>query len=414
MDDSSNLKRLHSSDSDSEENALHNNKRPNIPTPWPRFLMITGTDPEKHLGSCHAVIIDKSISGMIGSDKFDITRMKNGNLLVKVEAERHARSLLNLTVISGSGKSYPIKVEPHRSLNSCKGVARSPEFKLFTQEEIVDVLASQGVSHARRIEITRNGERVSTGTVILTFNQTTLPEKIKLGFLMIKIDTFIPNPMRCFRCQKFGHTSDRCKHNTTCSVCAEEGHDDRSCRKSAKCTNCEGDHPSSSKECPVWQQEKKIQEIKVKNKIPYFEAKKQVVGSGSQNLYSNVVKTPPKKNSSTQTGINAVHEFCCPHCSREIQNPSPEDPSDFTLTSSMKTPISISISSTQSTETPSSSQFSKANDIRPSFIPPPIAAKPVIQRPPPNNSGPSHQPGKTSKPELNTPKQPKKKHLNRK
>jgi hypothetical protein len=227
-------------------------------------------------------------------------------------------TLLNyLTDFSYSGRKFPVKVESHKSLNSSKGVARDPEFKLFTEDEIVSVLSEQGVTHARRIEVTRGEVKVPTGTVILTFDRPQIPNKIKLGFRVIEVDAFIPNPMRCFRCQKFGHTADRCKRNITCSVCAEEGHDDRGCTKTPKCVNCEGVHASNSKSCPVWQQERRVQEVRVQNKIPYFEAKKQVLGTTPSLFYSSIVKSKVATLTvSTQTEEITI---LCPHCSSQFK-----------------------------------------------------------------------------------------------
>ena len=34
---------------------------------------------------------------------------------------------------------------------------------------------------------------------------------ITVGYLKVKVALFVPNPMRCFNCNTFGHTSQRCK-----------------------------------------------------------------------------------------------------------------------------------------------------------------------------------------------------------
>ena len=107
---------------------------------------------------------------------------------------------------------------------------RSSEFKIFEEDEIVDVLRSQSVTHAKRMSHFRDGIKFPTGTVILTFDRPDLPQRVKLGFLLVKVDPYIPNPLRCFHCQRYGHTSDRCKQDKACSVCAEKGHDDRFCK----------------------------------------------------------------------------------------------------------------------------------------------------------------------------------------
>ena len=88
---------------------------------------------------------------------------------------------------------------------------------------------------------------------------------------------FIPNPVRCYKCQKFGHTKFNCRKNEVCTKCGQEGHTDhQECKNEAKCVNCQGKHESNDKECPKWKQEKEIQRIRAERGISYIEAKKQM------------------------------------------------------------------------------------------------------------------------------------------
>ncbi|ELU12974.1 hypothetical protein CAPTEDRAFT_217109, partial [Capitella teleta] len=95
--------------------------------------------------------------------QFKASRMRSGDLLIEVERAAQAVQLYQLTDLKFNGQSLPIKVEPHRSLNSCKGVARNFEFKIFeSDEEIADCLAPQGLTHCKRIIIKRDGQKITT------------------------------------------------------------------------------------------------------------------------------------------------------------------------------------------------------------------------------------------------------------
>lgn len=209
---SSSLKRT-SSELDSNESLTEPGN--SAPAHWPKFLLVRSADETKSIQVINAVVISKTIAGQIGSEDFEVTRLRSGDLLVKVSSDAHSRSL-HLSAIHFHGVSYPVKVQPHQSLNSSKGVARCREFKLFSEDEILDALTSQGVSQAKRMTFMKDGLRHSSGTVILTFNTPELPERIKLGFVVVKIDPYVPNPMRCFQCQKFGHTASNCKKGLLC------------------------------------------------------------------------------------------------------------------------------------------------------------------------------------------------------
>ena len=60
-------------------------------------------------------------------------------------------------------------------------------------------------------------------------------------------------PIRCLRCQRFGHERRDCKSDTpNCGRCANP-HETNTCPTdppSFKCTNCTGNHPSYDRECP--------------------------------------------------------------------------------------------------------------------------------------------------------------------
>ena len=86
---------------------------------------------------------------------------------------------------------------------------------------------------------------------------------------------FVSNPMRCFNCNKFGHTSRRCKVAAKCTGCGKDKHEGQ-CEGPKLCSNCSGPHASSAKDCPVWQKEKEIQRVRVEKRISFPEARQLV------------------------------------------------------------------------------------------------------------------------------------------
>ena len=79
-------------------------------------------------------------------------------------------------------------------------------------------------------------------------------------------DRYIPNPQRCFQCQKFGHTKNSCKGKAVSAGCGEEGHNLDDCQNDPKCVNCQGDHVAISRDCPKWKIEKDIVTLKYAEK----------------------------------------------------------------------------------------------------------------------------------------------------
>ena len=162
-------------------------------------------------------------------------------------------------------------------MNTKKGVIRCPDIKDCSDDEILEGLKAEGVIKLDRILVLRDGKRKPTETFILTFQSKTLPKYIRVGNYRVALSQFIPNPARCYKCQKFDDTKFNCRKNEVCTKCGQEDHtDSQECNNKAKCVNCQGKHESNDKECPKWKAEKKIQRIKAERGISYTEAKKRM------------------------------------------------------------------------------------------------------------------------------------------
>ena len=69
--------------------------------------------------------------------------------------------------------------------------------------------------------VKKDTEKIPTSTLFLTFSTRDLPKEITVGYLEVKVALFVPNPMRCFNCNKFGHMSQRCKVAAKCPGCGK-------------------------------------------------------------------------------------------------------------------------------------------------------------------------------------------------
>ncbi|GFW26128.1 uncharacterized protein TNCV_3396241 [Trichonephila clavipes] len=136
-----------------------------------------------------------------------------------------------------------------------------------------------------------------------------LASTIKARYLNCKIRPYIPNPLRCFKCQRFGHSQTSCRGQLTCSRCASVGHAAIDCSPEQKCVNCSEAHSSDSKLCPKWKTEKEIQTLKT-NKNIYIEARKLLTPQLSQ-TYAQVTK-PSIATNTTQTHENITKIKCPP------------------------------------------------------------------------------------------------------
>lgn len=269
---------------------------------WPRFITIISKEAEKPLNKLSPFVIEKSITGMAGSPK-SVKKIRSGALLVECEKKSHSDNLLRTKVLAG----IEVEVKAHAFLNSSKGIIRSKELEYCTEEEIKNELKSQGITAAYRIKIKKEQKEIPTNTIILTFNKPVAPKEIKVGFLNIKVELYIPNPLRCYNCQRFGHLKKHCKRNAVCPRCGNEGHVLEACTEKMNCINCDGQHLSFSKTCPRWIAEKELQRFKTQNNVTYQDAKKYLESQKTlitEKNYAGALKSDLKKimqHAETQT-----------------------------------------------------------------------------------------------------------------
>ena len=342
-------------DYDTDSDSAYHNKQPNDQQPkpvWPRFLLIESTDPDRPLTTLNPFAIDKAIQGLAGVPENIKMLKSSAQLLIECKKESQSNNLLKSKIFA----NIPIKVVPHVSLNSSKGVIRTREFDGVSDEVMLEGLKKQCVTAVKRITIRKDGKIIQTSTFIITFNKPTLPKEILAAYILIKVDPYIPNPLRCFKCQRFGHHQERCKQQPRCARCGQEGHIDSACTNKTKCCNCDGDHPAFSRECPQWTREKEIQHVRVSNKISFPEARKIVeartpTAGQSYAAVAKVVQSKPSMVSiACQTDITWPENESC----------SKSLPPTTTQTSTTTKPISVS-SSSQTITSPESVSLSESS-----------------------------------------------------
>ncbi|GBL87012.1 hypothetical protein AVEN_67281-1 [Araneus ventricosus] len=178
---------------------------------------------------CFLLLMDSKIFPRVGRG-VSIGRDSShlDGLLKGIKRKVHSLCLaLRVVTVPGGDpeRIVPVTVKPHATLNSSKGVISCGELLNESEEKITAELKSQGVIHVRRITIRRDGQLLNTKHLIFTFDFKKLPEHIKAGYMRLSVRTYIPYPLRCFKCQRFGHSKTFCRETLTCARCAEVGHE---------------------------------------------------------------------------------------------------------------------------------------------------------------------------------------------
>lgn len=235
---------------------------------FPKFHVLHSENPEKTIRTMSPFLVAKSLSEAIGPG-YKVTKMASGDLLLELCDQAQYGKLSKLTAI---GKN-PVSVTPHRSLNTVRGVISDADLLELSEGELLEGWKEEHVISVQRITIRRENKEIPTKHLVLTFAMTDLPESIQTGYIKIRVRPYIPNPRRCFQCQRFGHGSQSCRGQLTCAKCAENGHSADDCQGEPRCANCDGEHPAYSRSCPKWKLEKEIISLKVTQNISFKEAR---------------------------------------------------------------------------------------------------------------------------------------------
>ena len=162
-----------------------------------RVLVIQSQDGSNPVTSLSPFIIEKQIEALTGTPK-SVKKLKNKTLLVETNRKSQTENLLKIT----SFFNIKVSVTEHNSLNSSKGIIRDRMLKGETEDNIVDYLRPQGVTGCKRFKIKKDGKSVETNTLLLTFKRINVPKSLKNFYRVIPVDVYIPNPLRCFNCQR--------------------------------------------------------------------------------------------------------------------------------------------------------------------------------------------------------------------
>ena len=212
-------------------------------------------------------------------------------------------------------KQYPAVVHEHHTLNYIQGTFYSEGLANHETAEVLEMLKPQGVIRLSRMK--KRG--VFLNRYIVTFKGNFLPKRIDLQYIAPTIQPYIPLPMRCYRCQRLGHTKQRCRRETdACGNCCEEGHTSGDCSNSPNCINCGGPHSPASTSCPQYNRAKLILAKQHQECISRYEAEKIIEDSHPfSSTYAGILQRNPHSTSQPQsstlpTSSNTIYYFSNP------------------------------------------------------------------------------------------------------
>ena len=239
---------------------------------FPKYykLKFPRTDIETKLS---VITIDKEIKSKIGIPE-SIKKLNRDTLQIKVKSKEQGDKLSQVKEIA----TQEVLIEKHDGMNKVKGTVYSDTMANCTIDELQEALESQGVEKIERMKRRIGNDLIETNRYILTFNRTELPRIIKITDWHHEIiDLYIPTPIRCLKCQRYGHLKKWCRREEeVCVNCGEPGHTSTMCSNDTKCLHCKGPHNAMNRKCPTYLFKCEVVATQTRERIPMHEAEDKV------------------------------------------------------------------------------------------------------------------------------------------
>ncbi|KAL2083780.1 hypothetical protein ACEWY4_021553 [Coilia grayii] len=128
------------------------------------------------------------------------SKTRSGALLVECVNEEQQTKAVKITKLGGQN----VKCVIGRDKELVRGVITG----IPVDESLEGLIANIGnvkVKEAKRLKMKRDGVLMDSLSVLLTFDELMLPQKVFIGFMSYDVRVYVPPPLRCFKCQRVAH-----------------------------------------------------------------------------------------------------------------------------------------------------------------------------------------------------------------
>lgn len=144
----------------------------------------------------------KEVIGLVESVK----KLRDGRSLIYCKDSRQQKKALGVKLIMGQNVICSVQEEKKWVKGVITGIPTE-----VTVEKIKRGLMGAAVIDVKRLKCNRNNERGDSLSVMIHFDEENLPIKYFLGFMSFLVRLYVPPPLRCYKCQKFGYVAAVCR-----------------------------------------------------------------------------------------------------------------------------------------------------------------------------------------------------------
>ncbi len=156
------------------------------------------------------------------------------------------------TALNTSGKPIPHRI---KDLQDSQTVVVKSVSTRFTEQELLENIKENHPSVTSVHRLHKKSSDIPFPIIKVTLNRSeataALSDHIKIFGQNFTCETCrTVKIIRCYHCQRFGHTADCCLFAQRCTNCS--GSHKQICSLPARCANCDGEHGADSNKCPTY------------------------------------------------------------------------------------------------------------------------------------------------------------------
>ena len=196
---------------------------------------------------------DASLMPLINNAKV----VSNGNLLIEAKEESALPDLSNKlnTVLHHLGPEATlrpmVKQGPSTKSAIAFNVPASYTKDTIIQHAKIEFPSTTDVLDLKKPNSTPTRRPIKISLTDASEFQRLLNHGLKIGWEIYSADEWLPGPLQCFKCQRFGHTANVCHSKQRCINCGGDHPKEGRCNQPTRCCNCQGNHLASNKKCPT-------------------------------------------------------------------------------------------------------------------------------------------------------------------
>ena len=268
---------------------------------WARYLQLTVVS-----GAFSAAELECTLLQNFASRELKFKPINSYQWLIETSSKEQSQIYLTIKKI---GKAE-ITIEKHETLNCIQGtVVLSTSFNdegLPNKNIILMSLQARGYD-CRNVELyeipSRKTQSLKLRIAKITFEGNHLPKDIIIEGTRKEVRPYIPKPLQCKKCGKFGHLHHRCTNKEVCLFCGSDEHSTTWNCGSPKCVNCKGDHHTRSRECVVYKYNIELKLLMTRSGMNYKEARRELYTRGIKDPAQNLTYAAASKaNQSNPVG----------------------------------------------------------------------------------------------------------------